>query len=926
MTKGKKPVDAATALVRLDEGHVVDVSSLHPKSLPGELVYAFGQAMGEVADKFNRIHKYVTWLRTQDIRLDTDPLMDQATELIARAYPDAGSDAVDSYARGLRSLLTCAELPERFSVTNGVSVPCYNFGDLVDVRLVLQQDRMVWFAGVVVDTRHKNQKLSYEVFRLGDPPKGNGKNRNPVWMSVHSLRPHIEGAIFGECEDWDVDKVRIEYAPAKRSLEIAEIADSSSVPGSNVVPSESAPAHSPLLSSHEAGSGAPGISSRPRRQAAAGSTPLGQPVSSLGSRASGIPTKRSRADAGSSASIRNQTSRVGQGSASANFIALECASACDLSLTERAIATLQSLAAGGELSEKEFQDWFAELDTRCTFLARLYGEVDYINMCEETLELLEQYEGRQIVSLRDMKSYHEHLRIHGWVISPRMWTAHEIIVFCVILVDPGLQFNSILQKDKGKSGEAFQNRAMACLDHRVQKVMYSRLKLYGFIDVGHLPDDVPAGVVLNSGGSYLQLGTWEYLHCARFITDPTVAPSIIIVQGAPEYTGANAVYVATTTRRPSGQPVYVSISPLEMHGPPPGKEDPKAWDGVPLQQSLPPTHELRSAVENAEGQWATERVLYFENEDITIQSITAYDTGMRTLVLGCKQLRQKKKGWEVISATAIVDFDWNKKESIMEALPKQRLPTVTIMDDGIPTKHRLSFGPKRFVNSIGKANTLNKPEVTRPQQFHKDGPTLYDDVQFESNGRIKTDARIKTVRQAPLPTPHQGRGTSALFSYFTRTFLGLKPATKSSRVCPSQGLRLHAPLGTAVIFFFDTDHQGWRCRRADERDESRGAVELTVHVRGHFYVYSKDLRYLPTADLEETFEFLACFAQGWRLDEATRMVMLDSLQTFVGESDAQKSPYIAFQDQKELNRHISSISRSAAAASTATATSKRARQ
>ena len=60
MTKGKKPVDAATALVRLDDGHVVDVSSLHPKSLPGELVYAFGQAMGEVADKFNRIHKYVT--------------------------------------------------------------------------------------------------------------------------------------------------------------------------------------------------------------------------------------------------------------------------------------------------------------------------------------------------------------------------------------------------------------------------------------------------------------------------------------------------------------------------------------------------------------------------------------------------------------------------------------------------------------------------------------------------------------------------------------------------------------------------------------------------------------------------------------------------------------------------------------------------
>jgi hypothetical protein len=239
-------------------------------------------------------------------------------------------------------------------------------------------------------------------------------------------------------------------------------------------------------------------------------------------------------------------------STSANVIACECASACDLSLTEKAIATLESLDGGGDLSEKEFQEWFAALRIRCSFLARLYGDNEYINMCEETLELLNTYEGREFVSVH---SFYDHLLTFGWVISPRMWTAHELIVLCVIMVDPGLQFNGILQKDKDPSGEKGQNRAMACLDPRVQKIMYFRLKFYGFVNEGHLPHDVSAGVVFNSGGSYLQLGTWEYLHCARFVTDPSVVPSLIHVEGAPQYTGANAVYVATTTRRPSGEPV-----------------------------------------------------------------------------------------------------------------------------------------------------------------------------------------------------------------------------------------------------------------------------------------------------------------------------------------------------------------------------------
>ena len=127
---------------------------------------------------------------------------------------------------------------------------------------------------------------------------------------------------------------------------------------------------------------------------------------------------------------------------------------------------------------------------------------------------------------------------------------------------------------------------MACLNNRVQKIMYTRLQSYRFIDDGHLPYHVPAGVVLNSGGSYLQLTTWEYLKSARFVTDPSVEAPIIQVTDAPGYTHCNAVYVATTTRH-HGSVVYVSVSPLEVYGPKKGKEDPRAWDGKPMKHALP---------------------------------------------------------------------------------------------------------------------------------------------------------------------------------------------------------------------------------------------------------------------------------------------------------------------------------------------------
>ena len=80
--------------------------------------------------------------------------------------------------------------------------------------------------------------------------------------------------------------------------------------------------------------------------------------------------------------------------------------------------------------------------------------------------------------------------------------------------------------------------------------------------------------------------------------------------------------------------------------------------------------------------------------------------------------------------------------------------------------------------------------------------------------------------------------------------------------------------------------------------------ELSVHVRSHFYVYSNDLRYLPTDNLEETLEFLACVAHGAALDGATKLVILDALNTFVEDPQSVGREYTGFENQAALDHHL----------------------
>jgi hypothetical protein len=483
-------------------------------------------------------------------------------------------------------------------------------------------------------------------------------------------------------------------------------------------------------------------------------------------------------------------------------------------VTENAIRVLVALDNGLHLSSLQMEQWYEILRSRGRMLSRKYRENDFNVMVDETIGLLNQYSGRQILDDRDLTPFHEHLKTYGWVLSPRMWTREEIAVMCVILLDPELMFINILQKNVSDDEEKYQNRGMACLDPRVQAIMYSRLKQYKFVlEDSHLPIDIPAGVVLNSGGSYLQRFTWEYSDNGRFVVDDSVNAMLFEVIQAPAYTCCDGVYIATTTRRLNGQPVYVGISPTQFFGV--RTTDEQGWDSVSMNNELSPNHVLREyfVQKSCEGKtFAAERVLYWENGQAVFQSVTAYGTDMILMTMDCETLCSHCTGnW-----SRIENFDFKNKKSIMVAgLAKQRPVISSIQVRGtITPNYKFACGTERILVRVKKTISENKPYPTKKQIIHKDGPTLYDGKQFDERGNIVANAGNYTERRIPLPP---GISISALFAFFCRTFLGINPiaAVRSKdhkRSCNSEpvSLRLHANIGRAVIFNFDTDHQVWR--------------------------------------------------------------------------------------------------------------------
>jgi hypothetical protein len=211
--------------------------------------------------------------------------------------------------------------------------------------------------------------------------------------------------------------------------------------------------------------------------------------------------------------------------------------------------------------------------------------------------------------------------------------------------------------------------------------------------------------------------------------------------------------------------------------------------------------------------FGTERVLYWENGKAVFQSVTAYGTDMKLLTMDCESLLHSISKW-----SRIYNFDFKNKKSMMASGSKQKIPTLSRVEvrGTIAPNYTFACGTKRIVVDVKKTVRLNKPKPLKNQRFHKDGPTLFDDKQFDDHGNILPRAPYVSKRTIPLPP---GISVSALFAFFCRTFLGLKAVERKEavvdrkeleRLCSSHSLRLHARIGRAIIFAFDTDHQVWR--------------------------------------------------------------------------------------------------------------------
>jgi hypothetical protein len=273
--------------------------------------------------------------------------------------------------------------------------------------------------------------------------------------------------------------------------------------------------------------------------------------------------------------------------------------------------------------------------------------------------------------------------------------------------------------------EKFQNRGMACLDPRVQAIMYSRLKQYKFVlEDGHLPIDVPAAVVLNSGGSYLQLGTWVYSPSSRFVVDESVGAMLFEVTDTPAYTQCDGLYIATKTRRPNGEPVYVGISPTQFFGV--SDKDKPLWDSVPMVSCLSPQHTLREYFDenDCEGKtFAAERLLYWENGQAVFQSVTAYGTDMKLMTMECEKLcSHSASNW-----SRIENFDFKNKKSIMVAGSAQQRPQISfikVIGHFMKPNYTFACGTKRMVLPVKRTRLFNKPRPTKKTAYSQRWPNF----------------------------------------------------------------------------------------------------------------------------------------------------------------------------------------------------------
>ena len=158
-----------------------------------DVIIRYGSCLGLASQAIDRIHAYVTWLRSKGYRIHNEDELERVKALLKSGFPNSDLRNLDNYARTFRALLSIEELPNKFNVTNSIQVASYEVSEEVDGRFVGTDDNgkpaSYWLAGVVTNKRAATAQLPYEVFWLGYPPRKSGNNRDPTGFRV-TIPPH----------------------------------------------------------------------------------------------------------------------------------------------------------------------------------------------------------------------------------------------------------------------------------------------------------------------------------------------------------------------------------------------------------------------------------------------------------------------------------------------------------------------------------------------------------------------------------------------------------------------------------------------------------------------------------------------------------------------------------------------------------------
>jgi hypothetical protein len=456
---------------------------------------------------------------------------------------------------------------------------------------------------------------------------------------------------------------------------------------------------------------------------------------------------------------------------------------------------------------------------------------------------------------------------------------------------------------------------MACLPTRVQLVLWNRLKLYNCV---FSPDTSSTfgGVCISSGGSYKQLCDWYYNTASFFeasFLHSKLHPVIYCVSGASDSLLANGYYLKTSHEF-NKFPVYAQLNQDIVIS--------KPFSDAIASASL--LAELRSKAPNFafKSLRAGERLLVRQKTGWAVQSVSAFrghlqtdgDCGFHVLYFPDKDKKEKK----TLSVKTFAGMNQDLKTIKFKDCSTSKLLPIETSSSLFThaATFTFNFGSKRCVECTAVPGRDYCPASTKIQQMHADGPWTYDAA---TDWRpIHPDVLHRTSENIqPLPACDFISlllSLSALLAFFPFTAVGTARKNDKGRK-RSGSLKVPIDLGRGCVFRFDWLHHGWSC--CDARDSKK----LPVHFRAHFYMLSGLLRDLPVQDLESMFEFLSALSHD-EMDEGTRLLLLECLQTFVpwrhpnalddftrisSDELARERGYSLFDSQQALDDHISKL-------------------